>query len=94
MRPNCGSCFYCLHQEPYLCSGAKQDGNLFDGTTRVHKDGQRIFVMSFVGIMAEYAVVPAACVVSIDKSFDFKAAAPLCRSSRGHPWGSCVGAGL
>jgi S-(hydroxymethyl)glutathione dehydrogenase/alcohol dehydrogenase len=73
--PNCGNCFYCLHQEPYLCSGAKQDGNQFDGTTRVHKNGQRIFVMSFVGIMAEYAVVPAACVVSIDKSFDFKVAA-------------------
>ena len=69
--PNCGNCFYCLHQEPYLCSGAKQDGNLFDGTTRVHRDGQRIFVMSFVGIMAEYAVVPAACLVTIDKSYDF-----------------------
>jgi len=73
--PNCGSCFYCLHQEPYLCSGAKPDGNLFDGTTRVSKNGQRIFVMSFVGIMAEYAVVPAACVVTIDKSYDFKVAA-------------------
>ena len=73
--PNCGHCFFCLHHEPYLCSGAKQDGNLFDGTTRVHKNGQRIFVMSFVGIMAEYAVVPAACVVTIDKSYDFKVAA-------------------
>ncbi len=73
--PNCGNCYYCLHQEPFLCSGAKQDGNLFDGTTRVHKDGQRIFVMSFVGIMAEHAVVPAACVIAIDKAFDFKAAA-------------------
>ena len=73
--PHCGHCYYCDHQEPYLCSGAKQDGNLFDGTTRVSKDGQRIFVMSFVGIMGEYAVVPAACVVAIDKSFDFKAAA-------------------
>ena len=73
--PHCGHCYYCDHQEPFLCSGAKQDGNLFDGTTRVSKDGQRIFVMSFVGIMAEYAVVPAACVVAIDKSFDFKAAA-------------------
>ena len=73
--PNCGDCFYCLHQEPYLCSGAKQDGNLFDGTTRVHMNGQRIFVMSFVGVMAEYAVVPAACVISIDKSYDFKVAA-------------------
>ncbi|MBI5618064.1 MAG: Zn-dependent alcohol dehydrogenase [Gammaproteobacteria bacterium] len=73
--PNCGTCYFCEHQEPYLCSGAKQDGNLFDGTTRVHKDGQRIFVMSFVGIMAEYAVVPSSCVIAIDKSIDFKAAA-------------------
>ncbi len=73
--PNCGDCFYCLHQEPYLCSGAKQDGNQFDGTSRVSKNGQRLFVMSFVGIMAEYAVVPAACVVTIDKSYDFKVAA-------------------
>ena len=63
--PHCGHCFYCIHQEPFLCSGAKQDGNLFDGTTRVSKDGQRIFVMSFVGLMAEYAVVPAACVVAL-----------------------------
>ncbi len=73
--PNCGECYYCLHAEPFLCSGSKQDGNLFDGTTRVHQDGRDIFVMSFVGIMAEHAVVPAACVVAIDKSFDFKAAA-------------------
>ncbi len=73
--PHCGHCFYCIHQESFLCTGAKPDGNLFDGTTRVSKDGQRIFVMSFVGLMAEYAVVPAACVVAIDKSFDFKAAA-------------------
>lgn len=73
--PNCGNCYNCLHQEPYLCSGAKQDGNLFDGTTRVSLNGQKVFVMSFVGIMAEYAVVPAACVVAVDKSYDFKAAA-------------------
>jgi S-(hydroxymethyl)glutathione dehydrogenase/alcohol dehydrogenase len=73
--PACGSCFHCHRQESYLCSVAKQDGNLFDGTTRVHQNGKDIFVMSFVGLMAEYAVVPSACVISIDKQFDFKAAA-------------------
>ncbi|MFT4563947.1 MAG: S-(hydroxymethyl)glutathione dehydrogenase/alcohol dehydrogenase [Gammaproteobacteria bacterium] len=73
--PSCGSCFHCLRQESYLCNVAKQDGNLFDGTTRVHQKGKDIFVMSFVGLMAEYAVVPSACVISIDKEFDFKAAA-------------------
>ena len=31
--------------------------------------------MSFVGLMAEYAVVPSACVIAIDMDFDFKAAA-------------------
>ncbi|MFT4584602.1 MAG: S-(hydroxymethyl)glutathione dehydrogenase/alcohol dehydrogenase [Gammaproteobacteria bacterium] len=73
--PSCGSCFHCLRQESFLCNVAKQDGNLFDGTTRVHQNGTDIFVMSFVGLMAEYAVVPSACVISIDKEFDFKAAA-------------------
>ncbi|MDA0822505.1 MAG: Zn-dependent alcohol dehydrogenase [Proteobacteria bacterium] len=73
--PSCGSCFHCLRQESYLCNVAKQDGNLFDGTTRVHQNGKDIFVMSFVGLMAEYAVVPSACVIAIDKEFDFKAAA-------------------
>lgn len=73
--PSCGDCFHCIRSEPYLCSVAKQDGNLFDGTTRVHRDGKDIFVMSFVGLMAEYAVVPAACVIAIDKQYDFKAAA-------------------
>jgi len=73
--PSCGSCFHCLRSESYLCNVAKQDGNLFDGTTRVHQNGKDIFVMSFVGLMAEYAVVPSACVIAIDKEFDFKAAA-------------------
>ena len=73
--PQCGECFHCLRHEPYLCTVAKQDGNLFDGTTRVHQGDEDIFVMSFVGLMAEYAVVPSACVIAIDKSYDFKAAA-------------------
>lgn len=73
--PSCGECFHCLRRESYLCSVAKQDGNLFDGTTRVHQNGKDIFVMSFVGLMAEYAVVPSACVIAIDKDLDFKAAA-------------------
>jgi S-(hydroxymethyl)glutathione dehydrogenase/alcohol dehydrogenase len=73
--PNCGECFHCLRGEPFLCSVAPQDGNLLDGTTRVHKDGQDVSIMSFLGNMAEYAVVPSACVVAIDKQFEFKAAA-------------------
>jgi S-(hydroxymethyl)glutathione dehydrogenase/alcohol dehydrogenase len=73
--PSCGECFHCLRRESYLCSVAPQDGNLFDGTTRVHQNGKDIFVMSFCGLMAEYAVVPSACVIAIDKDLDMKAAA-------------------
>ena len=73
--PSCGECFHCIRSEPYLCSVAPQNGNLFDNTTRVHRDGKDIYVMSFVGLMAEYAVVPSACVIAIDKEYDFKAAA-------------------
>lgn len=73
--PSCGECFHCLRRESYLCNVAPQDGNLFDGTTRVHQNGKDIFVMSFCGLMAEYAVVPSACVISIDKDLDMKAAA-------------------
>jgi S-(hydroxymethyl)glutathione dehydrogenase/alcohol dehydrogenase len=73
--PSCGTCFHCLRRESYLCTVAPQDGNLFDGTTRVHQGGKDIFVMSFCGLMAEYAVVPAACVIAIEKDIDFKAAA-------------------
>lgn len=73
--PSCGECVPCVHREPHLCNVAPNDGNLFDGTTRVHRDGKDIFVMSFCGLMAEYAVLPSACVIAIDKSIDFKAAA-------------------
>ena len=73
--PNCGECFYCHKDEAYLCEQNKPHGGLLDGTSRVSKDGQTISVFSFLGNMAEYCVVPACCVVPIDKSYDFEAAA-------------------
>ena len=73
--PNCGNCYFCDHQEPHLCLQNKPHGGLIDGTSRVKLDGKEIAVMSFLGNMAEYCVVPSVCVVSIDKSHDFKAAA-------------------
>ncbi|OED38809.1 hypothetical protein AB833_18300 [Chromatiales bacterium (ex Bugula neritina AB1)] len=73
--PNCGECFYCENHEPYLCTVTKPDGMLLDGTSRVSRNGEQVAVMTYLGNMAEYAVVPSVCVVSIDKSFDFKAAA-------------------
>jgi len=44
--PNCGECFYCENHEPYLCTVTKPDGMLLDGTTRVHRGGERVAVMT------------------------------------------------
>lgn len=73
--PNCGHCYFCDRAEPHLCQQNKAHGGLLDGTSRVRVNGQEIAVMSFLGNMAEYCVVPAVCVVAIDKSHDLKAAA-------------------
>ena len=73
--PHCGECFHCLRSEPYLCLKSTPDGKMMDGTTRVHKDGEDINVMQFLGNMAEYAVVPSMCLAKIDDDIDMKAAA-------------------
>ncbi len=73
---NCGDCFHCQRAEPHLCIGGRPElGMQLDGTSRVKLAGEPIAVMSFLGNMAEYAVVPEACVVAVDKTVDFKAAA-------------------
>ena len=73
--PQCGECYHCVNDEPYLCTVAKPEGMLLDGTSRVKLDGEPIAVMTFLGNMAEYAVVPAICTAKIEKDVDFKAAA-------------------
>jgi len=73
--PNCGECYFCIRAEPNLCQRNKPHGGLLDGTSRVRMGGQPISVMSFLGNMAEYCVVPSVCLVAIDKAYDFKAAA-------------------
>ena len=73
--PNCGDCYHCDRGEANLCQKNKPHGGLLDGTSRVKLNGKEITVMSFLGNMAEYCVVPSVCVVAIDKSHDFKAAA-------------------
>ena len=73
--PQCGECFHCVHDEPYLCTVSQPDGYLLDGTSRVSLNGEPIAVMTFLGNMAEYAVVPGVCVAKIDGDVSFQAAA-------------------
>ena len=73
--PNCGECWFCMHDEPYLCSVGGQTGRMIDGTARVHGEQGDLGVMQFLGCMAEYSIVPAISLVAIDKSIPFDRAA-------------------
>ena len=68
--PNCGTCFYCLNNQPNLCEShlaAKWNGTMQDGTTRLSKEGQPVYHFSAIACFANYAVVPASACVPLSK---------------------------
>ncbi|MCL4103915.1 UNVERIFIED_CONTAM: hypothetical protein GTU68_034777 [Idotea baltica] len=74
--PFCGECNDCQQSRPNMCTaGQLAGGKMLDGTTRVHRDGEDIDVMTLLGCMAEYAVCADINVIKIDKSIPFDRAA-------------------
>lgn len=68
--PWCGECAACAAGRFRLCpkpGEMRPLGALFDGTTRLHRDGERIGNQSFVSSFAEYAVVPATGAIPVRK---------------------------
>lgn len=66
--PNCGRCFYCLHDRPSLCTTYLDPmwaGTLLDGTRRLSKNGRPVYHFSAISCFAEYAVVPQECCVPL-----------------------------
>ena len=75
---SCGHCEMCAVGRPALCEPATMtnaDAVLWDGTTRLHKNGQRIHHHSGVAGFAEYAVMSKDALIKIDKSIPFEHAA-------------------
>ena len=75
---NCGRCDMCRVGRPALCQPAtlaNKAGTLIDGTTRLHRKGQRIFHHSGVAAFSEYAVISQNALVKIDTSIPFEVAA-------------------
>jgi alcohol dehydrogenase len=75
---SCGHCEMCAVGRPALCEPAtltNANAVLRDGTTRLHKDGQRIHHHSGVAGFAEYAVMPKDALIKIEKSIAFEHAA-------------------
>ena len=75
---SCGHCSMCEEGRPALCMPAtiaNKAGTLVDGTTRLHKNGNRIFHHSGVAAFSEYAVISQNALVKIDKNISFEVAA-------------------
>ena len=74
--PNCGRCHFCTIGRPNLCSlHAATMGNMFDGTTRLHKGDQRFAAFGKVACFAEYSVVPEPGCIPVTKAVPMDIAA-------------------
>ena len=74
--PNCGRCRFCLVGKPNLCDEHGATGTaMFDGSTRLHKDGTRIAHMGKVACFAEEAVVPESGCIPVTKDLPLSHAA-------------------
>jgi S-(hydroxymethyl)glutathione dehydrogenase/alcohol dehydrogenase len=65
--PYCGRCRFCSTGRPNLCEdlGWSLEGAMMDGTTRFHKDGERIHHYN-TSSFAERSVVPAQTAMPVD----------------------------
>jgi S-(hydroxymethyl)glutathione dehydrogenase/alcohol dehydrogenase len=67
-RPACGTCRLCAMGRSVLCEGRQGERfKMFDGTARVHRNGEDLQVLGRVGSFAEQVVVPAEQVVPVSK---------------------------
>lgn len=76
--PDCGDCFYCQRGQPNLCETYTEpiwNGVMLDGTSRVRWQDAPVYIYCGLGTFAEYAVVPEASCVKIDKQIPLQAAA-------------------
>jgi Zn-dependent alcohol dehydrogenase len=65
-RPACGACRLCAMGRSVLCEGRPGDRfKMFDGTARVHRNGEDLLVLGRIGSFAEQVVVPAEQVVPV-----------------------------
>lgn len=66
--PYCGTCEFCIEGTVHLCESAfipMFKGTLLDGTTRLSKNGNRIYHNSLLSTFAEYTVVPELSCIKI-----------------------------
>ena len=74
--PNCGTCFYCEHDQANLCASKEGIfGFMLDGTARVHRGDEDLRVMTQLGCMAQRCIAPGISCIKIDKEIPLASAA-------------------
>ncbi len=77
--PACGHCFYCRESVPVQCevnARAAGSGTLWDGTSRLHSETRGVINhFASQSSYAEFAVMPEAGCLPIDKDIPFEIAA-------------------
>src|SRR5688572_27719342 len=86
-RPQCGHCLYCSIGRSILCDGHNDTPRfmLFDGTTRMSRNGEGLNQLARIGTFAEKVVCPAEQLVPIRKEMPWPQAALM---------GCCVPTGV
>jgi S-(hydroxymethyl)glutathione dehydrogenase/alcohol dehydrogenase len=86
-RPQCGHCLYCSTGRSILCDGHNDTPRfmLFDGTTRMSRNGEGLNQLARIGTFAEKVVCPAEHLVPIRKDMPWPQAALI---------GCCVATGV
>jgi S-(hydroxymethyl)glutathione dehydrogenase/alcohol dehydrogenase len=68
--PDCGRCEWCLTGRPQLCERAARTAYasvMPDGTTRLRSGSRPVYAYLGTGTLAQYAVVPEAAVIPIQR---------------------------
>jgi len=76
--PSCGECVECVRGLPQLCAvlwPTMDLAGLMDGTSRLSRDGERVYHYCFLSTFAEATVVPERCCVPIPKDVPLEVAA-------------------
>lgn len=72
--PSCGHCLPCREGRPALCKNgavANKKGEMLQGKTRLHLEGEKIHHHLGVSGFAEYAVVSKHSIVKVDRDIPF-----------------------
>lgn len=89
--PYCGRCRFCLTGQTNLCDNGQylMAGTMLDGTQRLTGRGQGLGCVDLLGTFSQWNVIPASCVVTVEKHLPLDALAiTACGVPTG--WGSAV----